>query len=80
MDESIQNLKEFLGGSDLPDKLIGLALQKCNLDFSEAMLMITDPDQIASLEAQLEEETLVKKMVMPVEEPSIVNLSTILSN
>ena len=44
--------------------------------------MITDPDQIASLEAQLEEETTVKKLVLPVEveEPSDVNLSSILSN
>jgi hypothetical protein len=49
--EAIANLKEFLGGSDLPDKVIGLALKKCNLDLSEAISMIIDADIVASLEA-----------------------------
>jgi hypothetical protein len=44
--EAIENLKEFLGGCSLSDKIIGLALKKCNFDLGEAIDMVTSEDQI----------------------------------
>jgi len=47
---SIEQLKEFLGGCDFAsDEVVGLALKKCKMDVSEAMLMLTVEENINDL-------------------------------
>jgi len=47
--EAVINLKEFLGGCDVSDKVVGLALKKCNLDLGDAIGMLTSEDIVADL-------------------------------
>lgn len=42
-------LKEFLGGCECSDEVIGLALKKCNMDLEGAITMVTIEESVADL-------------------------------
>ena len=46
---AIEQLKEFLGGSQASDEIIGLALKKCELNVEEAILYVISDEKIADL-------------------------------
>ena len=43
----------FLGETDAPDEVIGLALKKCSLNLEEAIGMVIEEESIALLQAEL---------------------------
>lgn len=45
----IENLKMFLGGIDLPEAVIRLAIKKCNKNLEDACLMLTDDISVTDL-------------------------------
>ena len=46
-------MKEFLGGCEVSDKVVSLALRKCNLDLGDAIGMLTSEDIVADLQAEI---------------------------
>ena len=56
MASAVIQLQEFLGGFDLPEPIIKLALKKCNLKVEEAIIMITDEDQVNDLQEEFRKQ------------------------
>ena len=42
-------MKGFLGELPASDEVCKMALKKCNLDLSEVLMMLTDPDKLVDL-------------------------------
>lgn len=42
-----------MGGCEVSDKVVALALKKCNLDLGDAIGMLTSEDVVADLQAEL---------------------------
>lgn len=51
--EGVETLKMFLDGLKATDNVIKLALKKCKLNLEEAILMLTNPDQVIDLEEEI---------------------------
>ena len=51
--ENVETLKMFLEDLKASNDVIKLALKKCKLNLEEAILMLTNPDQVIDLEDEV---------------------------
>jgi hypothetical protein len=54
---AIEQLKEFLGGCECSDEVLGLALKKCGLSVEDAICMVIDEAGVAELQAEVDRDT-----------------------
>ena len=85
---ALEQVKMFLGDIDLPEAVLKLAIQKCNMNVEEVVMMITDENAINDLQLEVrktEEANTNNNIVMieeskdePIQQESKLNL--IISN
>jgi hypothetical protein len=51
--EGVETLKMFLEDLKASNEVIKLALKKCKMNLEEAILMLTNPDQVIDLEDEV---------------------------
>lgn len=54
--ESVETLKMFLEDLKASNEVIKLALKKCKMNLEEAILMLTNPDQVIDLEDEVRQD------------------------
>ena len=54
--EGVETLKMFLEDLKASNEVIKLALKKCKMNLEEAILMLTNPDQVIDLEDEVRQD------------------------